>query len=189
LLFLSALPDAHNAKVRPGVPGQPPSGERVDVDAYVNLQQVRSARQYPLISGAIHNTEQFFGGWYAGGIKFSNTLRFVFDNYQVHHNHWYGVWTILARDPSSGANLGLDWRKAYAGGNLYNSAAGNRGYDNRYWYGSTEGSRQRFCWLGGITRLGAFNLTLGEERGRYLSDAEKQQVVSAKGIPAFPEPY
>jgi hypothetical protein len=37
--------------------------------------------------------------------------------------------------------------------------------------------------------LGRFNATFGEERGGYLSDAKKQQVLEAGLVPAFPEPH
>ncbi len=36
-------------------------------------------------------------------------------------------------------------------------------------------------------KLNAFRRTRGEERGRYLSDAEKDRVLAAKNIPADPE--
>lgn len=65
--------------------------------------------------------------------------------------------------------------------------ANNGGHDNRYWYPSPEDSRYRFRWDSKLTRLKDFNRTSGEERSRYLSDAEKEQVLAAKDIPANPE--
>ncbi len=104
-------------------------------------------------------------------------------NVRVHHN------TILMPYSASTQNYALDWRKSSAGGNIYNPDAGNRGYDNRYWYAGLEASRNyRFYWNGGLERLQAFNSTLGEERGHYLSSTEKGQVTTAKGIPSVPEP-
>ena len=41
----------------------------------------------------------------------------------------------------------------------------------------------------GFKWLEAFNETLGEEQGRHLSKAEKDQVVVAKGISANPEEH
>ena len=103
-------------------------------------------------------------------------------NVRVHHN------TVLMQYFPSIQNYALDWRKSYARGNIYNSDAGNRGYANRYWYAGTEAARRyRFYWNGGLERLGAFNSTLGEERGLYLSDTQKAQVAASKGIPSIPE--
>ena len=66
--------------------------------------------------------------------------------------------------------------------------ANNGGHDNRYWYPVSEGSGHRFLWkTKKFEKLNAFSRTRGEERGRYLSDAEKDRVLSAKGIPANPE--
>jgi hypothetical protein len=73
--------------------------------------------------------------------------------------------------------------------NLYDPAAGNRGHDNRYWYPEPEGSAERYKWDDGFKWLEAFNETLGEEQGRHLSKAEKDQVVVAKGISANPEEH
>jgi hypothetical protein len=61
--------------------------------------------------------------------------------------------------------------------------ANNGGHDNRYWYPAPEGSQYRFVWGSELNSLEDFNRTRGEERGRYLSDAEKEQVLVAKGIP------
>jgi hypothetical protein len=36
--------------------------------------------------------------------------------------------------------------------------------------------------------LSAFNLTPGEESGRYLTQSEKDALVASKGIPANPLP-
>ena len=77
------------------------------------------------------------------------------------------------------------WRKTYVGGNLYSRTANNGGHDNRYWYPVSEGSGHRFLWK--TKKLNAFRRTRGEERGRYLSDAEKDRVLAAKNIPADPE--
>lgn len=93
---------------------------------------------------------------------------------------------ILARDYGSGQYPALAWVKAYPGGNIYDPAANNRGYDNRYWYPSPEGSAYRYKWGPAYKQLGGFNQTPGEERGHYLSDAEKNRIVENKRIPASP---
>ncbi len=102
-------------------------------------------------------------------------------NVRVHHND------ILAKDYPGGSHLALNWIKAYAGGNIYDAAANNRGHDNRYWYPSAEGSPIRYGWSSKYPRLPSFSATLGEERGRYLSTTEKNSLVASKGIPASPE--
>ena len=100
----------------------------------------------------------------------------------VHHN------TILATDyPGYPTPYALAWVKAYSEGNLYDSLANNRGYDNNYWYAAQEGPETRYRWEADLSSLSAFNDTLGEERGRYLSPAEKDEVVATNNIPASPE--
>jgi hypothetical protein len=73
--------------------------------------------------------------------------------------------------------------------NLYDPAANNRGHDNRYWYPQPEGSHYGFLWNDKFKKLGRFNATVGEERGSYLSDAKKQQLLNTGPVPAFPEPH
>jgi Bacterial Ig-like domain/Right handed beta helix region len=100
----------------------------------------------------------------------------------VHHN------TILATDyPGDLSHYALAWVRSYDQGNLYDPLANNRGYDNKYWYAAPEGSETRYMWEVDLSSLGAFNDTLGEERGRYLSQAEKDEVVTTSNIPASPE--
>ena len=70
---------------------------------------------------------------------------------------------------------------------FYDPAANNRGFDNRYWYLNPEVTFVRFVWERDFKRLRVFNRTPGEENGRYLTDAEKDQVVAANNIPAQPE--
>ncbi len=70
---------------------------------------------------------------------------------------------------------------------MFESASNNRGANNRYWQASPEGSDGRFAWDESIDRLADFNTTAGEEGGRYLSDEEKEQMVSNAGIPDSPE--
>lgn len=91
---------------------------------------------------------------------------------------------ILTRDYDGGQHMALAWIKAYAGGNIYEPAADNRGYDNRYWYPDTEGSAYRYKWSSSSKELSAFNGTPGEERGRYLSSTEKDRLVAGSGVPA-----
>jgi hypothetical protein len=136
--------------------------------------------------GTIHDN---IIAWNADGISIANPLRTdvhpdqgyydLVREMRVHHN------TILQEDGNNG--FGLSWTKSNANGNIYDKAAGNRGYENRYWYPTPKGFNHRFLWKTKLEKLGTFNRTRGEERGRYLSDVQKDAVVAAKGIPAFPE--
>jgi parallel beta-helix repeat protein len=134
-----------------------------------------------------HNTV----AWNEGGINVNNPLRTdvhpdeeaynTVNDVEVDHNDIFQEevagsfalgWVVPANNPHA---------------NLYDPAANNRGYDNRYWYPTPEGSAGRYKWDNTLKGLGTFNATLGEEQGRYLSKAEKEQVVAAEGIPASPE--
>ncbi len=100
----------------------------------------------------------------------------------VHHN------TILATDyPGFPTPYALAWVRSYPEGNIYDPLANNRGYENNYWYAVPEGSETRYRWNADLSSLGAFNDTLGEERGHYLSQAEKDAVVATNNIPASPQ--
>jgi parallel beta-helix repeat protein len=94
---------------------------------------------------------------------------------QVHHN------TIL-RDQSGHHVLALGWMQTFAGV-LYDPASANEGYDNAYWFPNPEPRDIRWGWNGGHTTLSSFNATPGEERGRYLTDAEKDAVLATHNIP------
>lgn len=111
---------------------------------------------------------------------------------RIHHND------IISVDPggTNRTHYALAWRRD---GDVTGSVceqrgttcldepdANNRGYANRYWYPGPEGSQHRFAWGSDLSALEDFNRTLGEERGRYLSDAEKERVLAAKVIPADP---
>ena len=122
--------------------------------------------------------------WGADGIGVISQNRADWPGYnnvtgvKVHNN------TILRN--RDGQNIfGLAWVQDWAGV-LYNSASGNEGYDNVYWYPTPEGSGDRFAWNGSYTTLAAFNATPGEERGRYLSDAEKDAIVARHNLPPGP---
>ena len=100
---------------------------------------------------------------------------------KVHHNY------LLGKDyPGNSIHMTLAWVKAYSGGNIYNTAAGNGGYDNRYWYPESESYPYRYKWNGSFKKLGDFNGTLGEERGRYLSNSEKDRLMADRDVPAVP---
>jgi hypothetical protein len=57
-------------------------------------------------------------------------------------------------------------------------------------YSSSDSpSLYRFVWRDHLEEFRSFNATPGEEPSRYLSTVEKPQMVTAKYIPAFPEPH
>jgi parallel beta-helix repeat protein len=105
----------------------------------------------------------------------------VVEDIYVHNN------SILSEDGPS-----LYWVQAdgWEGGMMARRSANNRGERNRYWYLSSQYPDSRFRWVerrfGKLTR---FSRTRGEERGRYISQSEKEQIVSSAGIPSSPEPH
>lgn len=116
----------------------------------------------------------------------------VYGNY-VHDNQ------VVSKDyPSSASydsasrNHALAWVDGLSAntitGSLYDPLKNNRGYSNDYYFITTENlAIPRYKWGTGITPLGSFNPTRGEESGRFLSRSEKDTIVANKGIPAFPK--
>jgi parallel beta-helix repeat protein len=118
--------------------------------------------------------------WNADGIVVLSQDRsdapLVTGNY-VHDNT-----IILApRSGDTSDQIALGWLQDWAG-NLFDPASNNRGAGNAYWIGSPEPEWARFGWNGPIDTLATFNATPGEAGGRYLTDAEKNSVLSAAGI-------
>jgi nitrous oxidase accessory protein NosD len=124
--------------------------------------------------------------WNENGVRVTNPLRTdrhpdetKYDSVrdvEVEHNY------ILMDAPPDGA-YALGWLETNRDGNIYNPTANNRGHDNRYWYPAPEGSQKRYAWDVELASLGAFNDTPGEENARYLSDAEKDELLAASNIP------
>lgn len=81
--------------------------------------------------------------------------------------------------------MSLSWVRAYPGGNIFDSAAGNRGYGNRYYYPTAEGTSYRYKWDSSFKRLADFNATPGAE-GSYVSRETKDQVAAGRRVPAVP---
>lgn len=71
-------------------------------------------------------------------------------------------------------------------GVIYDTASNNKGANNAYWYPAPEGNRWRFNWNSGISKLSDFNATPAEENGRYLSNAEKDQILEDACMPKNP---
>lgn len=96
---------------------------------------------------------------------------------------------LITRDYSSGNfHMSLSWVKAYSGGNIYRRGAGNRGYDNKYWYPTVKdparkASEPRFKWDSNYKKLRTFSATLGEQGGNYMSDRRKNKILDARKLP------
>jgi hypothetical protein len=72
-------------------------------------------------------------------------------------------------------------------GGLFDASKGNHGSGNDYWHSQPEPTSCRFAWNGCISTLAAFNSTPGEEGGLYLTDSQRDAVLSAAGVPLAPE--
>lgn len=92
--------------------------------------------------------------------------------------------TVLVSTAGRGA---LGWYQDFTGV-LFDPASNNRGARNQFWFAAPEPSSGRFEWNGTRRTLAAFELTPGEEGGRYLTLAEKTAGIGAAGVPPEPEP-
>jgi hypothetical protein len=88
---------------------------------------------------------------------------------------------LAPRAGDSSDKIALGWLQDWAGV-MFDSSSANRGASNAYWIGSAEPEWARFGWNGHIDTLAAFNATPGEEGGRYLTIAERNQVLGTAGI-------
>jgi len=126
--------------------------------------------------------------WNADGIAVSSLDRegTAWDNVRyvyVHDN------TILATDypDDREGKFALAWLQWWSD-QMFDPANDNRGANNRYWYPDPEGTSARYEWKQTqYSSLAAFNATPGEEDGRYLTQGEKERVISSAGLPAVPE--
>jgi parallel beta-helix repeat protein len=108
-----------------------------------------------------------------GGIAVHGRSR---PNHELTHNVFVHDNTII----SLRGYPALVWNGS---GDVFTSLANNRGADNRYYYPVAENAYARFAWDGPIRRLTAFNATPGEQRGTYLTAAEKDTVLANRKIP------
>lgn len=83
---------------------------------------------------------------------------------------------------TGGGPTALGWFEDWDG-SLYADISGNGGSRNAYWFPDREGSYDRYEYEGPIETLSAFNRTSGEEAGRYLSNSEKDRILSSLRIP------
>jgi parallel beta-helix repeat protein len=89
---------------------------------------------------------------------------------------------LSPRAGDSSDKFALGWLQDWAGV-MFSGTSNNRGANNAYWISSPEPEWSRFGWNGHVDTLAAFNATPGEEAGRYLSAAERDQRLSVAGIP------
>jgi hypothetical protein len=68
---------------------------------------------------------------------------------------------------------------------MFDPASGNHGANNAYWFPEQEGAAPRFAWQSNRTRLEDFNTTPGGRDGRYLSSAERDDLLQSLGLPAM----
>ncbi|MCC2684084.1 MAG: hypothetical protein K0R75_983 [Paenibacillaceae bacterium] len=132
--------------------------------------------------------------WNYNGIEIRNPLRTdkhkdegAYDkvsDIHVHHNK------IIAEDkPGDDDKLALAWIQAWKGGNIFEPSANNRGNDNEYYFTTKEDGQNRYRWSSPYASLEQFNSSPGEENGHYLTDAEKDQILSSNKLPARPEAH
>jgi parallel beta-helix repeat protein len=87
--------------------------------------------------------------------------------------------TILAPGQSA---VSLQWFQRGAG-NLFEATSSNSGASNNFWYPSDEDGTARFRWQRWISSIHDFTQTPSGSGARYLSAQERDQVLSAWGIP------
>jgi parallel beta-helix repeat protein len=92
-------------------------------------------------------------------------------NHELTHDVFIHDNTII----SQAGTIALAWRGSV---DAFAPSANNLGADNRYYYPLAENGHARFAWDSDITQLSAFNATLGEERGAYLTTAEKDAILA-----------
>jgi parallel beta-helix repeat protein len=128
--------------------------------------------------------------WHPDGMAVFAVDRAEGTKYDRVHDVYVHDNAVLGKNDASEAknHIALAWL-AWQFNLLYDPANNNRGANNTYWYASPEGTLPRFMWKQtNYSRLSAFNLTPGEESGRYLTQSEKDALVASKGIPANPLP-
>lgn len=77
----------------------------------------------------------------------------------------------------------MNWCQDWSG-NLFTT--GNNGAGGRYWAAQSEPQFERFEWATPLDTVAKFNNSPGDEGGRYLTTAEKDSILAAKGLPATP---
>jgi hypothetical protein len=79
--------------------------------------------------------------------------------------------------------VALEWAQYGQSGRMFDVDARNSGASNRFWYPAAEDGNPRFAWQGLRPNLADFNSTPGGKDGRYLSTAERDQLLAASNVP------
>jgi hypothetical protein len=87
--------------------------------------------------------------------------------------------TILSNGQSA---LALQWFQR-GSGNLFDSGSGNSGSSNAFWFPGEEDGSSRFRWQRYFSSLNDFKQTPSGANAHYLTLAERDQILSAWGIP------
>jgi parallel beta-helix repeat protein len=81
----------------------------------------------------------------------------------------------------------LAWLEDWDGG-IYAADAANVGVDNHFWHDRPEPSTCRFEWAGCKSTIAAFAATPGGTDSRYLSQAERDDVLAVDELPTVAKP-
>jgi nitrous oxidase accessory protein NosD len=101
----------------------------------------------------------------------------------VHHNTIF----IVAAQPWD--EFGLAWIEYQWSNGMSDPASNNRGADNRYFHFNPAGAPAPFRFVGqwfGVGDLAGFNQTQGESDAFYLTESEKNQILTSVGVPSAP---
>jgi hypothetical protein len=154
-----------------------------------------------------------FWGWGAGIVISSSANAEVFDN--VAAWNYAGISVLYQSRPSSPGpdpagnyvhdnvivkktvtgdfsqtywqNLSLAWISDGSQPMMFDPSWGNHGANNSVWYDLPEDTAIRFSWTTQYMTLPEFTDTPGGAATRYLTSAEKDEVLALNGVPLTPE--
>jgi parallel beta-helix repeat protein len=89
---------------------------------------------------------------------------------------------LSSNDVIQEKGLAAAWMKAYPGGDIYNTASGNGGQDNRYYYPDPPSGESRYKWERYYENLSGYEDTLAEYNGSQLSDKERDNVLKEHSL-------
>ena len=90
--------------------------------------------------------------------------------------------TIIAIHDGGWNTYGLGWLEDW-NGVISNPGSNNRGFNNRFWFSTPDGSELRFRWADeGFWTVADFSASQGGQNSSYLSDSQKNQVLASAGI-------
>jgi parallel beta-helix repeat protein len=120
--------------------------------------------------------------WNADGIAVISQDRGAARWNAVNNNSVYDNTIALVHDGSYNT-YALGWLQDW-NGQLTSPSSNNRGWGNRYWLPTADGSELRYRWGESYYfKLGDFMSTPGESNARYLSTADNDQLLSTAGVP------